>query len=74
MGKKKRQTPVHVIVYKDTLHSYTTLDVPPEPRVFMPETFNWHFAPNPGAAKDTMDTILAAIKTKKYLRNTTEYR
>ena len=71
MMKKKRATPIQLIVYKDANHGFM--------EDFKARTIygwtdshgtvhNWTLSYNPTAEKDMMQTIISAIKTKKFVK------
>ena len=59
MLKKNRTTPVQLIVYQGTNHGFMEKTAP---HVFM----GWHLSYEPHAEKDMMQTIISALKTKKF--------
>jgi dienelactone hydrolase len=71
MLKKKRATPIQLIGYKDADHGFMT-DY--QTRVMKGWTdsngkaHDWHLSYNPGAEKDMMQTIMSAIKIKKFAK------
>jgi dienelactone hydrolase len=59
MMKKKRSTPLQLIMYRNSDHGFMMKSAP---HVF----HGWHLSYNPNAEKDMMRTIVSALKTKKF--------
>jgi dienelactone hydrolase len=71
MLNKKRSTPMQLIVYKNANHGYMFQYLYPivvkgwvDPKGV---THDWHLSSNPSASNDMMQTIMSAIKTKKFV-------
>jgi dienelactone hydrolase len=61
LTKKKRATPVQLIEYQGANHGFAENAAA---HVFM----GWHLSYNPTAEKDMMQTIISALKTKKFVK------
>jgi dienelactone hydrolase len=68
---KKRATPMQLIVYKDANHGFMFNYLYPlivkgwtDPKG---HDHDWHLSSNPAAEKDMMQTIIPALKTKKFV-------
>ncbi|MHC2743651.1 dienelactone hydrolase [Bradyrhizobium liaoningense] len=61
LAKTKRAVPVQMIEYRGANHGFP---VNAPAREFM----GWHLSYSPTAEKDMMQTIVSAVKTKKFVR------
>jgi len=74
MLKKKRAIPLQLIVYKESNHGFME-DYKPRTAYGWTDTHgkvhNWTLSYNPAAEKDMMATMVAAIKTRKFVSGVT---
>ncbi|WP_407158524.1 dienelactone hydrolase family protein [Bradyrhizobium sp. STM 3557] len=60
LAKQKRSVPVRMIEYQGANHGFP-VNAPAH------ESMGWHLSYNPGAEKDMMQTVMSAIRTKKFV-------